>query len=160
VPLSRDRRRRKNGQNSVRNRAWYRELRQRIAERKEYCRRCGVVVRNLHIAHLKANIRGGHYGRTNLTILCPLCDLKAHATTITDLPSLADEARLTDPRRSRTQRDNDLALLPQLSARIKAAEQIMRKSGQGSTDWNNAQRTRTRLMAERADVLERLDRDP
>lgn len=86
------RRRRKNGQNTARGRAWYRELRQRIAERKEHCRRCGVIVRNLQLAHLKPNAYGGHYGRSNLTVLCPLCNLKAHTKTITDLPSLADEA--------------------------------------------------------------------
>lgn len=59
-----------------------------------------------------------------------------------------------------TRRDNDLARRNQLAIRIKAAERIMRNSGQGSNDWDNAQRTRRRLMDELVAVSERLDRDP
>lgn len=92
APLSENHRRRRNGKTSARHRAWYRKVRKRISEGREYCRRCGRVTTELVLAHKIPHSHLGPYRRDNLVVLCKRCDKRQGNRPITDLPTLADEA--------------------------------------------------------------------
>lgn len=84
--------RRKNGRSSVAQRTWYKEVRQRMRNGEEHCRRCGKVSTNLILGHKIANVHGGGYSRANLVVMCRGCDNLQGDRPITDLPTLAEEA--------------------------------------------------------------------
>jgi hypothetical protein len=77
--------------NQGRRRAWARAYRNRIENRLEHCRECGVVSSRLTWGHLVPCLVGGRIRAANVTILCHRCNWRQGLSLWGPLIPLADE---------------------------------------------------------------------